>query len=38
MKGVRSMSANAKLLMLGFIILIDMYIILKNEWNKLDKK
>ena len=28
------MSENAKLLMLGIIIAIDMYIILKNEWEK----
>lgn len=28
------MSENAKLLMLGIIIVIDMYIILKNEWEK----
>lgn len=31
------MSADAKLLMLGIIIVIDMYIILKHEWDRLDK-
>lgn len=31
------MSVDAKLLMLGIIIVIDMYIILKHEWDRLDK-
>lgn len=32
------MSENAKLLMLGIIILIDTYIIIKNEWDKYDRE
>jgi len=32
------MSENAKLLMLGIIILIDTCIIIKNEWDKYDRK
>ena len=28
------MSENTKLLILGLIILVDMWIILKNEWRK----
>lgn len=32
------MSANAKLFMLGIIILIDTYIIIKNEWEKYDRE
>lgn len=32
------MSENAKLFMLGIIILIDTYIIIKNEWDKYDRE
>lgn len=31
------MSPEGKLLMLGIIILVDMIIILRNEWQKYDK-
>ena len=32
------MSENAKLFMLGIIILIDTYIIIKNEWDKYNRE